>query len=128
MLNGKQHGMFNLIIKLQKTIGIGTQGERHYGDPLCVITLYCFSRWSFLNLIHVKTTKDFHNFFLHIMVKHNPKIIIEFYLYIMVAWSMFALKKCMSWCTQKCKYIPKMMEMIFSFHEIYISYLIYHFT
>ncbi len=27
MLNGKQHGMFNLIIKLQKTKDIGTQGE-----------------------------------------------------------------------------------------------------
>jgi hypothetical protein len=54
--------------------------KANYDDPLCVVTLYCFFGWSFLNLNHVKTTKYFHNF-LHIMVKHNPKKIILFLYY-----------------------------------------------
>jgi hypothetical protein len=39
------------------------QVKAHYNDPLYVVTLCCFSRWSFFNLNHVKTTKDFHNVF-----------------------------------------------------------------
>jgi hypothetical protein len=39
------------------------QVKAHHSDPLCVVTLYCFFGWSFLNLNHVKTTKDFHNVF-----------------------------------------------------------------
>ncbi len=57
-----------------------------YNDPLCVVTLYCFSRWSFLNLNHVKLQKIF-MVFLHIMIKHNSKnkiIYIHIYIYIYI--------------------------------------------
>jgi len=37
--------------------------KAHYSDPLCVVTLYYFFGWSFLNLNHVKITKYFHNVF-----------------------------------------------------------------
>jgi hypothetical protein len=37
--------------------------KAHYTNPICVITLYRFSQWSFLNLNHVKTTKKIHNVF-----------------------------------------------------------------
>ncbi len=54
------------------TFGVTT----HYGDPLHVITLHCFSRLPFLNLNHVKTTKYFHNVFVY-YGKAQPKTIIE---------------------------------------------------
>jgi hypothetical protein len=43
------------------TFGVKT----HYNDPLRVITLDYFSRWSFKFFNHVKTTKDFHNVFVY---------------------------------------------------------------
>jgi len=57
--------MQNVVIG--KDLNLGVIGSffmfSPYGDPLCVITLYSFYRWSFFNLNHVKTTKDFHNVF-----------------------------------------------------------------
>ncbi len=60
--------------------------------------------------------------FLHNMVGHNTKnsIIkkIIFPTYIVRFQSIFAIEKCMSMCTKKCKYIQKMIEIIFSLYEI----------
>jgi hypothetical protein len=104
------------------------RAKAHY---ICVITLYCFSWWSFLNLNHVKTTKDF-TMFLHIVIKHNPKKRIEKNLIILFLYydgmEYICMKKYMSQHIQKCKYIPKMIELIFNLHEIYNSYLTFHFT
>ncbi len=43
----------------QFTFGV----KAHYNDLPCDVTSYHFSKRSFLNLNHVKTTKDFHNGF-----------------------------------------------------------------
>jgi len=50
---------------------------------------------------------------LHIMVKHNPKK--TFYLYIMVAWSIFAWKKYMSRHAQKCNIFQKWLKWLLTF-------------
>jgi hypothetical protein len=107
--------------------------KAHYNDPLYVIILYCFSRWSFLSLNHIKVSKDFHNVFTYHdkaqPIKKNGKENQSFSLYIMLAWNIFAWRKYMSWPHIKnCKYIPKMIEMIFSIHEIYSGYFTFHFT
>jgi hypothetical protein len=66
--------------------------------------------------------------FLHIMVKHNPKKRIEKKTLYYGGLEYICMKKNMSRHTQKCKYTPKMIEMIFNFHEIYNNYFTCHFT
>jgi hypothetical protein len=56
------------------------------------------------------------------MVDYNTKNSIAknvfFSIYIVKFQNIFVAKKCTSLCTKKCKYIQKMIEMIFSFYEI----------
>jgi len=60
--------------------------------------------------------------FLHNMINYNTKNSITkkffFSTYIVKFQNIFVIKKCMSLCIKKYKYIPKMIEMIFSFYEI----------
>jgi hypothetical protein len=50
----------NMNIVVRKGMQFKCWVKARYGDPLCVVTLYYFSSWSFLNLNNVKTIKYFH--------------------------------------------------------------------
>jgi hypothetical protein len=56
------------------------------------------------------------------MVDHNTQNPIDFLIFFptYIVWfqNIFVTKKYTSLCTKRCKYIQKMIEMIFSFYEI----------
>jgi hypothetical protein len=64
--------------------------------------------------------------FLHNMVDYNTKNSITKKIHVSnlhcAILKYICGKKCTLLCTKKCKYIQKMIEMIFSFYEIYNIY------
>jgi len=86
--------------------------------PIGVSHYIIFQGCACLNVSHFKLLKYF-TIFLHIILEYNLKKRLEFFFsfYKVGNWSIFVETNVMYLCTQKHKYIPKIIWMILNLYE-----------
>jgi hypothetical protein len=96
-------------------------GESKIHWPFLCSHIVLFSSVGIFSLTMSTLKKQF-TMFLHNMIKHNPRNIINYVFYLFHgALEYICLKNIHVMCIEKCKYIPKTFELFLTFTKFIIS-------